>query len=56
MMTLHTHIYMYLINLFGIHFAFEKWKGCSIMGERERERGRGEGGGGRGVMGGRTPR
>ena len=52
MMTLHTHIYMYLINLFGIHFAFEKWKGCSIMGERDR----GKGEGGRGVMGGRAPR
>ena len=45
-MTLHTHVY--LVNLFGIHFAVGKWKGCSIMGERERERerGRGEGGGG----------
>ena len=44
MMTLHTHIYMYLTNLFGIHFAFEKWKGCSTMGERKRARGKGEGG------------
>ena len=47
MMTLHAHIYMYLINLFGIHFAVGKWKGCSIIGERERARGKGEGGYGR---------
>ena len=53
MMTLHTHIYTYLINLLRIHFAVGKWKGCSIMGEGG---GGGGGGGGRGVMGGRTPR
>ena len=39
-MTLHTHVY--LVNLFGIHFAVGKWKGFSIMGERERGRGEGE--------------